>query len=50
LRSIRSAALYPNYLAAKWKELYERDKRKLKEQMEFNESGLANGREEGEVK
>ena len=48
--NIRSTALYPNYLAAKWKEVYEKEKKRQKGQYEWNEDGSANGREDGEVK
>ncbi|KDR81610.1 hypothetical protein GALMADRAFT_239669 [Galerina marginata CBS 339.88] len=48
LRTEHSSALYPNFMAAKWREVYERDKRRQKSQ-EWNESVYANGREEGEV-
>ncbi|CAA7271701.1 unnamed protein product [Cyclocybe aegerita] len=50
LRADRSAALYPNFLAAKWRETYEKEKRRQKE-AEWSEAVYANGTvEEGEVK
>ena len=49
LRAERSAALYPNFMAAKWREVYDREKRRQKEQ-EWSEGVYANGKEEGEVK
>ena len=50
LKHIRSTALFPNFMGAKWKEVYEKGKRRPKERHEWNEDGSANGREEGEVK
>ncbi|KAF5380973.1 hypothetical protein D9615_003954 [Tricholomella constricta] len=43
LRVEQSSALYPNFLAAKWRELWERERRKAKEQ------GWADGRNWGET-
>ena len=43
LRQGRSSVLYPNFMAAKWREVYDKEKRKQQEQ-EWNV-----GREEGEV-
>ncbi|RDB21365.1 hypothetical protein Hypma_011601 [Hypsizygus marmoreus] len=51
LKYERSSALYPNFLAAKWRELWERERRKQKEQ-EWQENrnwSDADGREEGEM-
>jgi hypothetical protein len=49
LKHNRSSALYPNFLAGKWRELWEREKRHQKEK-EWQESreGAA-GKEEGEM-
>ena len=43
LRQGRSSVLYPNFMAAKWTEVYDKERRKQQEQ-EWN-----GGREEGEV-
>lgn len=52
LRCDRSSALYPNFLAAKWREEWERDKRRNQES-EWEGKGNWNdgrSREEGEMK
>ncbi|PPQ66062.1 hypothetical protein CVT26_010804 [Gymnopilus dilepis] len=49
LRAERSSALYPNFLAAKWREVYERDRRRPKEQEWNGPADAANAKEEGEV-
>lgn len=45
LRRERNSVLWPNALAAKWRDLWERDKRKVKEQ----EAQATEGKEEGEM-
>jgi len=47
LKYYRSVALYPNCIAAKWKELYDKEKRNNWNGMS---EGRYNRREEGEVK
>lgn len=47
LRHERSSALYPNFLAGKWRELLEKEKRR-KEREAASEVGTP-GQEEGEV-
>ncbi|PPQ71975.1 hypothetical protein CVT24_008192 [Panaeolus cyanescens] len=51
LRSTRSLALFPNFLGAKWKDVYEKEKMKQKEMawQGSQDSQMANGKEEGEV-
>lgn len=53
LRAVRSAALYPNFLAGKWRELWERERSRHKEQASqdsrLSVNGVTNGREEGEL-
>ncbi|GLB34955.1 hypothetical protein LshimejAT787_0205200 [Lyophyllum shimeji] len=51
LRMNRSSALFPNFLAAKWRELWELDKHKVKEQgsPEGRNGNEAEEREEGEM-
>ncbi|KAF9052632.1 hypothetical protein BJ165DRAFT_1400075 [Panaeolus papilionaceus] len=51
LRSTRSIALFPNFLGAKWKDVYEKEKAKQKEAawQGSQDSQMSNGREEGEV-
>lgn len=54
LRSARSAALYPNFLAGKWREIWEKERSRAREQSSSQDSrpsanGMTpNGREEGE--
>lgn len=53
LRSVRSAALYPNFLAGKWRELWERERNRHKDQPQDSRpstNGVTNGREEGELR
>lgn len=45
LRRERNSVLWPNALAAKWRDVWEREKRKVKEQ----EGQGVEGREEGEM-
>ncbi|KAF8077947.1 hypothetical protein FPV67DRAFT_1662726 [Lyophyllum atratum] len=51
LKKDHSSALYPNFLAAKWRELWERERRKAKEQgwTEGRYGAEAGEREEGEM-
>jgi len=48
LRQDCSNALYPNFMAAKWRDIYDKTRNRQKEQ-EWRESSFPNGREEGEV-
>jgi len=51
LKHNRSSALYPNFLAGKWRELWERDRRHQREKdwREGQDGGEVAGREEGEM-
>lgn len=52
LRMDHSSALYPNFLAAKWRELWEREKHKATKEQEWSEGrngDEAGEREEGEM-
>ncbi|KJA27216.1 hypothetical protein HYPSUDRAFT_35816 [Hypholoma sublateritium FD-334 SS-4] len=48
LRAERSSALWPNFMGAKWRDEYERERRRQKEQQN-QETAYDNTREEGEV-
>jgi hypothetical protein len=48
LRQDCRMALYPNFMAAKWREVYDKTRSRQKEQG-WGESAFPNGREEGEV-
>ncbi|KAF9464701.1 hypothetical protein BDZ94DRAFT_460985 [Collybia nuda] len=52
LRRVRSSALYPNFLAAKWRELWEREKKKVENDRiwtEVDRNWTSGTREEGEA-
>jgi hypothetical protein len=48
LKQNRSSALYPNFLAGKWRELWERERRHKEKEWHDNQDGVA-GKEEGEM-
>jgi hypothetical protein len=48
LKQNRSSALYPNFLAGKWRELWERERRHKEKEWQDNQDGVA-GKEEGEM-
>ncbi|KAF8163301.1 hypothetical protein B0H34DRAFT_318045 [Crassisporium funariophilum] len=51
LKAVHSSALYPNFLAAKWREEWDKEKRRQKEKdWQSGYSNDPNSREEGEVK